>query len=330
MKYYLALDGGGSKTVCILFNNYLKIVGYGSSGVGNYQIVGLETALKNIDEAIERAKGSANFQQVITSACFSLAGINSSIDYKKMLKKIVERHYASKIRIVHDGEASLHFATLGKKGIIVILGTGSLVAGYDEKGNYYRSCNWGHLLGDEGSAYRISSRILSLILRGFDGRIAMPIIGYELARYLKIESFDEISTHVHTDWQVKDVAKLAPFIISRAAKDMQIYRILQEEANEIAIGVKAISEKVRSKEIFLTGGLVNSARNKIYIDLVKEAIASKIKDCKIKIIKGSSLLGSALIALKEDNVLVNKNTLSLLKKEYKHVQKELERLAIIS
>lgn len=330
MKYYLALDGGGSKTVCLIFDESLRILGYGSSGPANYQSIGLESAIKNINEAIENAKKSLDFQYPISSACFSLAGINSRIDYKRMLKRIAEGHYASKIRVVHDGEASLNAATLGKKGIIVILGTGSLVAGYDDKGNYYRCCDWGHLLGDEGSAYRISIRILSLILKGFDGRIAMPIIGYEIAKLLKIENFDEIVTYVYTDWQVKDIAKFASFIIGKAEKDRQIYKILEEEANEIAEGVKVISEKVKSKEVYLTGGLVNSSKNRIYTNIVKESIRSKIPACKIRILRSSSLLGSALIALKEDNVTINKKLLMNLKREFRKFQKEIDRLAIQS
>jgi len=323
MKYYLAVDGGGSKTLALITNDSLEILSLGNSGPSNYQSVGIEEAIKNIEDAILKAKKSINFNYVFTSACFSLAGINSGVDYKRMLKRIAEKHYASKIKIVHDGEAALHATTLGKKGIIVILGTGSLVAGYDEKGNYYRSCDWGHILGDEGSAYRISIKVLSLILKGYDGRIPIPIIGYEIAKLIKIKSFDEIASYVYTDWKVKDIAKLASFIIGRAEKDRQIYEILREEADEISEGVKVISEKTKSKDVYLTGGIVSTIKNKIYIDLIKEMITSKIPDAKIKIVKMSSLLGAVVIAYKMDELNFDEKSLKLLKRNYRDFQKGL-------
>jgi len=50
----------------------------------------VEEAIKNIEDAILKAKKSINFNYVFTSACFSLAGINSGVDYKECLKELLK------------------------------------------------------------------------------------------------------------------------------------------------------------------------------------------------------------------------------------------------
>ncbi|MGL4499676.1 MAG: BadF/BadG/BcrA/BcrD ATPase family protein, partial [Planktothrix sp.] len=55
MIHVLGIDGGGSKTVCVLMSADGKILGWGKAGPSNYQTVGIDTAKINIISAIKQA-----------------------------------------------------------------------------------------------------------------------------------------------------------------------------------------------------------------------------------------------------------------------------------
>jgi Predicted N-acetylglucosamine kinase len=205
---------------------------------------------------------------------------------------------------------------LKNKGIIVILGTGSLVAAYDNNGNYIRAGNWGHIIGDEGSAYKIAIRALNYIMKIYDGRLGFSPIVDEIIRFLKIKDLSEISTIIYTDLKNEEIAKLAPTFIQFASKDNFLFKIIKEEAEEIVNAIKAVYSKVNYKNIYLTGGLTRSKKTKLYIDLIKEGVKRSLPECKVKVAEVHPVIGSIVIALKEENVEISH-------KEYVRMTKEL-------
>ena len=59
MGYVLGVDGGGTKTVCLLMDFSGEIKGRGEAGPSNYQSLGVEPAYNSIRSAIARALDSA-------------------------------------------------------------------------------------------------------------------------------------------------------------------------------------------------------------------------------------------------------------------------------
>ena len=55
-------------------------------------------------------------------------------------------------------------------GVGVIAGTGSIAVGRTKDGQTARAGGWGHLIGDEGSAYSVVLDALRLVARRADGR----------------------------------------------------------------------------------------------------------------------------------------------------------------
>jgi len=320
MVYYLAIDGGATKTEAVIINDNLKVLGYSKTGPSNYHTVGIDKAIENIIKAIVNASKIANIEPIFSAACIALAAINSNLDYKFLLKNLTNLNFFTKLMLIHDGEAALYCTTYGKKGIIVIVGTGSLVAGYDDEGKYYRTCNWGHILGDEGSGYRIGLKVLRAIIKGYDGRESIPLITYEIAKKFKIKSLDEISTLVHTRLSNEEIASLAPLAIKYAEKDEKIYNILKEEANEIAKCVETIYKKIRGGDVYLTGGIILSKKNKIYIEMIKEEIKKRI-NTNVYETKISPVIGSLIYLMQKENIILNKNIIKNIYKEYTKIKK---------
>ncbi|GAB2023066.1 BadF/BadG/BcrA/BcrD ATPase family protein [Pseudolactococcus yaeyamensis] len=88
-----------------------------------------------------------------------MAGIDISNKSKEM-KAVLEREFPrfQQVKIMNDGYLGMIAALKGRDGIFVISGTGSVV--YGRKQNQLRRVGgYGHLLGDEGSAYWIGHEL---------------------------------------------------------------------------------------------------------------------------------------------------------------------------
>ncbi len=54
MNCILGIDGGGSKTICIIMDDTGKVLGRGEAGSSNYQTIGIAATQKQIQSAIHR------------------------------------------------------------------------------------------------------------------------------------------------------------------------------------------------------------------------------------------------------------------------------------
>ncbi|MBD0395050.1 MAG: ATPase, partial [Microcoleus sp. C1-bin4] len=75
MSYVLGIDGGGTKTICILMDENHLVLGRGEAGPSNYQTLGIETAKQSIQLAIERAVMSANIDEAVGNLNIEAIGL---------------------------------------------------------------------------------------------------------------------------------------------------------------------------------------------------------------------------------------------------------------
>src|SRR5207245_1528157 len=72
-------------------------------------------------------------------------------------------------RVVSDCRTAGFGATLGRPGVVIIAGTGSIVLAQNEAGKLVRVGGWGHLLGDAGSAYWIARESVKVAIASEEG-----------------------------------------------------------------------------------------------------------------------------------------------------------------
>lgn len=170
MIYVLGIDGGGSKTVCILMDGTGQVLGRGEAGASNYQSIGVAATLQSIQSAILTTVVEAQkFTNTIKveAICLGLAGVGRAADID-VVKSLVQELQNSKllpitwvlppsnIVICNDALIALVGGVGNPVGIVVAAGTGSIIFGRNHLGNTKRVGGWGHILGDEGSAYKIA------------------------------------------------------------------------------------------------------------------------------------------------------------------------------
>lgn len=315
MSYVLGIDGGGTKTVCLLIDDKGKVLGRGEAGASNYQSIGTETTLQSIKSAIytavvEAQKLTDNIN--IEAICIGLAGVGRPEDIE-VVKGIVQELQnssllpitwelsASNIIICHDALIALVGGVGYPVGIVVAAGTGSIVFGRNHNGDTKRVGGWGYLLGDEGSAYKISVAGMQAALKAYDGREMSTNLVEAFKQYLELATIEDLIEVIYRrGWGVKDIAALAPIVDNVAACGDEVAQgIIDDAAKELTKATSTVIEAIFSNDErfeVVTTGSVWQGKSRIR-DRFAPSLLTMFPSAKVIFPRYEPALGAALLAL---------------------------------
>ncbi|XZO01942.1 MAG: N-acetylglucosamine kinase [Microcoleus sp.] len=282
MSYVFGIDGGGTKTICLLMDENQVVLGRGEAGPSNYQTLGIESAKQSIQLAIEQAVISANINPDshlnIEAICLGLAGVGRPKD-QEIVQFLVQnlqltpnlpvtRSFGPRnIIISSDSAIALVGGTGNPVGLAVISGTGSIVYGQNRHGKTKRVGGWGYILGDEGSAYNIAIQGLQAALSFYDGRQIYTTLAENFQIHLGLKNLEDLVEVVYRrGWGVKEIAALAPIVDRAAAEGDPIAEgIMDSAVAQLVLATKtAISglfNQTEEFEIVLIGGVWGGVGN---------------------------------------------------------------------
>lgn len=154
MAVFLGIDGGGSKTSCLI-GDEKSVLGTGMAGGSNVVRLGENSARQALHEAIRQACASAKVTPAqIQRACIGLAGA-ARPGVQDAVYRMIAEIISGDIEITSDMEITLEAAFDDGPGVIVIAGTGSIAYARNAQGQTARAGGWGFAISDEGSGYWI-------------------------------------------------------------------------------------------------------------------------------------------------------------------------------
>jgi N-acetylglucosamine kinase-like BadF-type ATPase len=234
----LGVDGGGTTTTASVADSDGTVVGTAVAGPSNIKAVGADEARNNLRAAVTKALDAAGVgSNGVDAACYGLAGFDRPED-----KRILEAWVADWGRrsvFVNDGDLVIAAGTAEGWGVGVISGTGSIAVGRAPDGRRSRSGGWGHLIGDEGSAYAVALSGLRMVARRFDGRDASQagdVLTRELCHALQVSDPSRLVSAIHAPgFDRRAIASLAPVVVAAAEQDPEIVdQILRPAAFALA------------------------------------------------------------------------------------------------
>ncbi len=260
----LGIDGGGTNTTCILAEAATgKILGQATSGASNIQAVGVETGLKTLDDAIDRAFAAAGLpRSTLGAACLGLAGIDRQEGLEVIHGWAARVALADTVKVANDATLLLAAGTPDGWGLAVIAGTGSIAFVKTKDGKLGRCGGWGYLLGDEGSAYQLAINGLRAACRAHDQCGKTTSLVDTFLKKMNVDTPPELIPAVYRGpWDRTAIAGLAPLILDAAAVGDEVaMEIVTREANALAItaATAAKNSKLDAKPIpiALAGGLL--------------------------------------------------------------------------
>ncbi|MEM1575475.1 MAG: BadF/BadG/BcrA/BcrD ATPase family protein [Nitrososphaerota archaeon] len=320
----LGLDGGATKTNCIIINEKYEIIGIGSSGPCNYHAVGIENAKKNIEEAIRNALKNTKYEkEKIDIAGLGIGGANTNKDYEIISDIIKSIGLIEKYKIVNDVNVAYYACSKGKPGIVTVAGTGSIVYGRNSIGKECYSGGWGWLIGDEGSAFDIARKAIQEATRAFDGRGRKTILVDLLIKELNLKDFNEIIDYVYSKVESHRIARLAPIVTKAAIKGDKIAKnILNNAAEELILAAKTVYKKLRmeKEDKVIVGGVGGVFNSNIIWRKYKSSMKELPNVYVHPLLKGHQpAIGGIILALKEIIGGYNKKLIDKLFKKVEEI-----------
>ena len=244
-NWLIGIDGGGSKTLALLADGTGRVVGRGTAGPSNYQVVGVEAAYAALDKAVGAALTAVPNARP-AAICLGMAGAGRPQD-RSIIQAWAQARYPGVPRlVVHDAQLVLAAGTPDGWGIALISGTGSLAYGTNQAGQTARAGGWGHLLGDEGSGYAIGLAGLRAVARAADGRGPNTALTELLLGRMNLDRPQDLIHRIYGAAAPRNaIASLSPLIQNAAQEgDKKAQEIIQTAGRELALAVWAVADQL--------------------------------------------------------------------------------------
>ena len=287
MSLIIGIDGGGTKTKCVLCNDKLDVIYETQSGPSNFLTIGTDSVADTIISLVNDCCNSQNLSiSEISAIILGTTGAGRESDAQSMEQAVrtkvsAKNLHLTNFNVVSDARIALEGAFSGLPGSILIAGTGSIMFGKDQNGNIHRVGGFGRLIGDEGSGLTIGKKGLSVLAKFFDGRGKETLLKQKIKDSFNICTQSELITNVYNN-QIS-IQEIAPLVIQAANEgDEPCRTILDEETNELLLHISAMYKHLNEEKMKLAfiGGTITSENS--YSKMLRDKIKLFMPDIIIQ------------------------------------------------
>jgi len=246
MPYFLGVDAGGTKSEFLL-GDQTSVLARVRTGTIKRMKASEETTEANLVDALRRLTAATGISmQSIARCCIGTAGntVPLVVDW---LRDAFARHVGGELILIGDVEIALDAAFFGKRGVLVLSGTGSNVAGRAATGAIVTTGGWGPAMADQGSGHFIG---LEGLRRGFlaiDQQRPTRILDVALAHW-NLASLRELIEFGNAN-PAPNFSTLAPLVVECAEQgDLVAREVLEQGAQDLAYLTGLLIERIRSLE----------------------------------------------------------------------------------
>lgn len=301
----LAVDGGGTTTRCLAIDTSGAIRGIGTGGPSNHILAPLEVVRASLEDAIRSALHTGNLTPSDV-CCISLgtAGIGPNGEGKEIIEDLARKIVpADTITATGDMVIAFHGAIMGDHGVVANAGTGSVIYGVSPSGASRQVGGWGHVLGDEGSAYDIAIQGLRAGARHFDGRGPFTKLVDLIPHALDMSDYIQVALKIYgLNMPREDIAALARTVAEAArAGDPISLDILRRAGEELALGVTVAIRELGMEDLSVPVSYVGSVfdSGELILRPFAEAILLKYPHATVLPPKFPAVIGAFVIGAKE-------------------------------
>jgi glucosamine kinase len=264
LTYFLGIDAGGTKSEFVLGDETRELARVRKGTIQRLR-TDAHTAEINLQEALRDLTAATGISlQSIERCCIGTSGetVPMVVDW---LREAFDRHLGVELILVGDVEVALDSAFRGGRGVLVLSGTGSNVAGRAAGGSLITAGGWGPILADQGSGNFLGREGLRRGFLAIDQQ--RPTILLDAVRnHWHLSSLGELIERANSN-PSPDFSQLAPVVADCAATgDLAAQEVLAQGGSDLALLAGLLIERIRGLE-------ANSAER---FDPPKVAIAGSI------------------------------------------------------
>jgi len=242
VPFFLGIDGGGSKTRCLV-GDKASVLGAGSAAGSNVLRVGEACARNSLSGAIHEACVQAGISpREIARTCAGVAGAADD-GVASLVQRLLIEVIGGAIEVIGDMEIALESAFSDGIGVVVIAGTGSIAYGRNDRGDTARAGGWGRMVSDGGSGHWIGVEAIRQALQAHDRGQDDDLL-VKLMSALEVETVTDLAARVSAQ-PAPDFASLFPLIQEAAETRNQIAAsVLDHAGDELAQLVAAVMGRI--------------------------------------------------------------------------------------
>ena len=282
MKYFLGIDGGGTKTTAAVSDENGNILLKKVGKTINFYSVGMEKARENLLAVIEdiyKDLGQVTFESVFVGC----SALDREAD-EETLCNLCGGINAKTIKMDSDLFVALKSVEDAVCPCVAICGTGSMAIGEDENGVIRFKGGWGHILGDEGSGYVMSLNALKCCATFCDTGEESLLL-QKAKEYFSVDDFRKVIDIIYSPETTKDVIAQFVLKVREAALegDFIAESIIVNEAHNFARTVLCLLAEIeKSSVLALYGGIFQ--HDKLFREIFSEDINEIFPDLEIRLL----------------------------------------------
>lgn len=279
MNYFLAVDGGGTKTDVLCADESGQVVGTGSSGPTNLTVTSVGAASFNLLEAIRQATENLPSDKQFVRMVMGLAGMDTKKEHDtaySVFKSTLAPLPIKELVLVNDSIIALANGSDAHNRMVLISGTGTICFGQNAAGATARTSGMDYLLTDQGSGYYIGRQVLREAVKSYDGRCEKSVLEELVCEHFHIASISDLKDAVYNPPLDKhEIAELSA-VCSRAFErdDARAKIIFQHAAEELCNQATTVARRLefatQQFDCVFAGSVMK-------VPVIKESVIEKIR-----------------------------------------------------
>lgn len=302
-RYVVGIDGGGTKTACMLVDLEGNAFTCSTSGGSNHQIDGLSVAMENVCQAIDNAcQQLGATHDEIAFVFLGLAGADMQEDFELLRSGLNHALGGIPFEVVNDLWIVFSSAVDTNWGAVSICGTGSNMAVKTREGELYSVRALRYILGNYGGGHHLAEIALHHAFRFEEGTGQYTRLTEELPLLCDCSSMDELATCIYnSNYQYQRNYNIPRLVFELASEgDYVCLHIIEEMGEEMGEMLGRLITRSGMENltvpVVLAGSQYAKDRNGLLLTPFVKKLRRHVPGARVKVAKDPPVFGAVLDA----------------------------------
>jgi len=324
MKYVAGIDGGATKTRCLIGDLEGNILGDYTLGASNHQTVGKIQAKAIINEVYIKALEKAQIKhEDIKYIYLGLAGADLPSDFIFLNKWCADIFAGTPYLVENDTWIGMRSGLKGSWGAVSVCGTGSNAGARHPDGRKIILSALSYELGNYGGGAHITEKALHYAFRAYEGTGKETALVNELPMLLGASDMEDLLSKFYPIRLINDekFQKVSPLVFRLASnKDGVCQQILIDMGHVLGDMVSGVIKRLgmENQEVpVVLGGSIYKGDNPLLIDELTTTLHREVPNAYITIPILPPVAGAYLSALDSIDVVPDSTVYDTLEQYFK-------------
>ncbi len=296
-KYFIGVDGGGTKTHACLIDSAGKVISTAANGAANWERIGVVSAQRSLSEVIDEVISSANLSYAqITGITLALAGIDWGSDTEIFVPFVESIGLSQGAAFINDAIAALYAGVPSGIGCASIAGTGGKTVAQDGKTVVK---TMGMSLGEGGGAGQLMDLAIHRMAQAIHGQASQTDMNQIIPTFFGMDNAKTFFKAIARD-DLHIPEELAPLVFQAAAAQDAgaqevVAHVARQHAKDVIGLVGQLTFNEKGFDVVRAGGL-HTAGSETFDKTFEETLTAAYPHARPHVLQIAPVIGAAIHA----------------------------------